>query len=84
MGIFDTFRKKVHSAGVVYIYEDPAGKKHPMHYYSAVCSCGWTADVVEVDYPDASAQHRVTAQALDHDPAADTEVAFLIERPPAA
>lgn len=81
MGLFGPGRKQ-HSVGVVYIYQDLAPKKAFDPYYTALCDCGWTADVMAVSYPNKEAEAAVIAAALKHDPAADTSVEFLLERPP--
>lgn len=79
MRIFGRGHKPEHQAGVVYAYLRD-GDTPP--YYSAVCSCGWFAEPVEASYPDPAAEQQVASAALAHDPAADTSVAFPLDKPP--
>jgi hypothetical protein len=79
MGILGRGRKPEHQAGVVYVYL----KKDDMPpYYSAVCRCGWFAEPVDSDYPAPMIEQQMASAAQDHDPAADTSVAFPLDRPP--
>ncbi len=79
MGIFGRGRKPEHQAGVVYVYL----KRDDMPpYYSAVCRCGWSAEPVYTGYPDPVVEQQMASAAQDHEPAADTSVAFPLDKPP--
>jgi hypothetical protein len=79
MAIFGRSRKPEHRAGVVYVY---LKKDHAPPYYSVVCNCGWFAEPVEAGYPDPIVEEQMASAALDHDIAADTSVAFPLDKPP--
>lgn len=66
------------------MYENPAIKRPYPPYYTALCECGWSAEVVEATYPDSVACEHVVVEALGHDPSADTAVEFILEVPPEA
>jgi hypothetical protein len=51
-------------------------------YYSAVCTCGWSAEPVEGAYPDYVIEEQISRAAQGHDPAADTSVVFPLDKPP--
>ena len=79
MGIFRRGRRPEHESGVVYVYE----RSSDLAYYSAVCRCGWFAEPIDSpSYPNPEFESRVTAAALAHNPAADTNVAFPLDKPP--
>ena len=79
MGIFRRGSRPEHDAGVVYVYERRGDLPA---YYSAVCRCGWVAEPVDSPtYPQPHIESRMAAAALAHDPAADTTVAFPLEKP---
>jgi hypothetical protein len=80
MGIFGRSSKPEHQAGVVFVYL----KNDDMPpYYSAVCTCGWSAQpVVETSYPDPFAEAMMATAARAHDPAADISVGFPLDKPP--
>jgi len=79
MGIFGRSRKPEHRAGVVYVY---VKNDRLPPCYSVVCRCGWSAEPVYSDYPDADVEQQMATAALDHDPMADTSVAFPMDEPP--
>jgi len=79
MGIFGRGRKPEHQAGVVYVYLKKEGMPGS---YSAVCRCGWSAAPVNSGYPDPVIEQQMASAAQDHDPAADTSVAFPLDNPP--
>ncbi|HEY3546356.1 MAG TPA: DUF3592 domain-containing protein [Propionicimonas sp.] len=63
---------------MIYSYDRKSG----VAYYSAVCRCGWFAEPIDsLTYPDREVEGRMAAAALAHDPAADTSVAFPLDRP---
>lgn len=68
-----------HRASVCYMY-DHSGKVPG--YYAAVCSCGWSSDLIDAPtFPDHDAEVRVRAAALAHDPSAETQVRFPQDDP---
>jgi hypothetical protein len=44
--------------------------------------CGWGAEAVDAMYPDPVIEQQMAAAALSHDPAADTSVAFPLDKLP--
>jgi hypothetical protein len=81
MGIFGRRHKREHQAGVVYVYQRNSDVPA---CYGAVCSCGWSAGPVEAGYPDPATEQQMASAARDHDPEADTRVAFPLDEPPAS
>lgn len=79
MAIFGRGSKPEHRAGVVYVY---LKKGDMLPYYSAVCKCGWFAEPIETGYPDPDVEQQTARAAQDHDPGADTSVAFPLDKPP--
>lgn len=79
MRIFGRGRKPEHQAGVVYVY---LRKDNSPPYYSVVCACGWFAEPVYASYPDPVVEQQMADAARDHDLAADTSVAFPLDKPP--
>jgi len=79
VGIFGRDRKPEHQAGVIYVF-DRNGDMPP--YYCAVCKCGWGAGPVDAMYPDPVIEQQMAAAARSHDPAADTSVAFPLDKLP--
>jgi hypothetical protein len=81
VGIFGRGRKPEHQTGVVYVFEKKSGAPP---YYSAVCRCGWFAEPVAASYPEPVTEQQMASAARAHDPAADTSVAFPLDKPPPA
>lgn len=80
MGILRRKSRPVHEAGVVYVVDRGSDL---VPYYSAVCRCGWFAEPVESPtYPNPEVEVRLATAALEHDPSADTTVAFPMDEPP--
>jgi hypothetical protein len=79
MSIFGRSRKPQHRAGVVYVY---LKKGDTPPYYSAVCTCGWFAEPVDAGFPDQLIEQQMAVAAQQHDVAADTRVAFPLDKPP--
>lgn len=80
MGIFRRGTRPEHDPGVIYVYD----RRGDLAYYSAVCRCGWVAEAVDsARYPAPEIEGRMAALALAHDPGADTEVAFPLDKPKA-
>jgi len=78
MRIFGRMRESAsHAACVIYTYE----RRGDLAYYSAVCDCGWFAEPVDAAYPDRECEERMALAALEHDPTADTTVAFPMDDP---
>jgi hypothetical protein len=77
VGIFRRGREPEHRANVVYVYAKN-GDAPP--YYSAVCKCGWFAEPVFTGYPDPVTEQQMASAACAHDPAADTDVAFPLDK----
>jgi len=64
---------------VIYVH-DRGSEDVP--YYSAVCRCGWFAEPIEsASYPDPELERLMSEAALTHDPGADTDVAFPLDKP---
>ena len=78
MGILRRRPRPEHGTGVIYVFEKRAS--YPP-YYSAVCRCGWMAELVEVGYPDLQVEEQMAAAARAHDPDADVSVGFPLDRP---
>jgi len=79
VGILRRRRRPEHDPGVVYVYD----ANEDLAYYGAVCRCGWFTEPVDSPgYPNAELEGRMTAAALAHHPAADTNVAFPLDEPP--
>jgi hypothetical protein len=81
VGIFGRGRKPEHRANVVYVFTKN-GDAPP--YYSAVCKCGWSVEPVYGTYPDPVIEQQMASAACEHDPAADTSVAFPLDKLPRA
>jgi hypothetical protein len=81
VAIFRRSSKPEHRCGVVYVY---LKKDDLPPYYSAVCSCGWSAPPVEASYPEYVIEQQMGVAAQEHDPAADASVAFPLDKPPGA
>jgi hypothetical protein len=81
VGVFRRGRKPEHQAGVVYVYTKK-GDIPP--YYSAVCKCGWFVEPVDSGYPNPVIEQQMASEACAHDPAADTEVGFPLDKLPKA
>ena len=78
MGIFRRRSKPVHNPGVIYVFEKGANYAP---YYSAVCRCGWSAEPVEIRYPDLQVEKQMTAAARAHNPNTDANVGFPLDQP---
>lgn len=78
MGILRRGSRPEHDPAVIYVFEKSA--KYPP-YYSAVCRCGWFAELVEVEYPNPQVEEQMAAAARAHSPNADVSVGFPLDRP---
>lgn len=81
MGIFGRGPKREHQAGVIYVYEK---NSHIPPAYGVVCRCGWSTEPVIASYPDPEIEQQLASAAREHDPDADTGVAFPMDNPPGA
>jgi hypothetical protein len=78
VGIFRRRPRPRHDPGVIYVLDRRADYSP---YYSAVCKCGWFVEPVTTRYPDPGVEQRMAAAARDHDPVADENVRFPLDRP---
>jgi hypothetical protein len=78
MGFLKRQPRPEHNPGVIYVFEKKVAGQGA---YGAVCRCGWSAGLVQVQYPDAATEERMAAAALAHSPDADVTVAFPMDRP---